>query len=178
MPGITQFTLEKGKHICRQLANGRCLRDIVSDSEVDCEISTAFNWVLANEDFKKEYQEAQKLQTESIRDSIVKDFNTENLGIIRTEDKIIINNNAVGLIREKINYLKVLRTMVFANKVKKLRHLKTCEEIVELIQELLSDSHISYDEAEKLCKVAELRLKAVELKQLSERVKQIEDSNK
>jgi hypothetical protein len=175
MPRHETYTPEKAEYLCREVAKGRSMLAVCEDKELDVDHTTIYHWLFKHDDFHDAYIEAQKLQTQSLKESMYKDMLTENLGVLEINGKVIINTNAVGVMREKLNYIKYFRGSILGTKIKKLKNAKTAQDITDLIQELLSDGQITIEESEKLCKIAELRIKAIELQELGTRLKAIED---
>jgi len=67
------FTEELADEICTRLANGESLRTICNSERDDFipSIGTVMRWVVENEKFREHYEEARRIQAETMADEIV-----------------------------------------------------------------------------------------------------------
>lgn len=84
------YTPEIADEICTRLANGESLRAICGSDRDDFmpALGTVMRWVVENQAFREQYEEARRIQAETMADEIVAIADGRDLG---TEEKVALS---------------------------------------------------------------------------------------
>ena len=173
----TKYTEELGAKICDMLATGKSIKQI----EETCDVTHA-TWELWRDtipSFSTAYRRARKLSVRLRMDQLSHIADDDSNDILYDKDgRIVINSAGVGRSRERAGAIKQWLGYVRGCQIKALANAKTADEVMTIAQAHLEDGEISYDEAEKLAKLAETRMKCTELEQVKASVEQLKESLK
>jgi hypothetical protein len=94
------------------------------------------------------------------------------------DGRIVINNAAVTRDNHRSTAIKSWLGYQRSLGSKGIAAAKTADDVMQLVQDKLESGEISYEEAEKLAKLAETRMKCTELEQVKASVEQLKESLK
>lgn len=157
--------------ICDAIANGQSFRKTCKDFNV--EFNSFYEAIHLDENLAKRFTRAQQLQMQTLKASIMDEVNNADAsyGVYISDDgKPMVNSNYGVVLRTKLECLAKIRGGLIGAKLKGLKNAKTAEEILNITQAAVEDQILTIDEAATLAKLAEIKLRAVEVQELGKKV--------
>jgi hypothetical protein len=162
----TKYTEELGAKICDMVTEGKSFSEI----SAACDISHA-SWLLWKDTipsfsalYSRARQDANALKLDRLERMM--DDDSKDVLVNPTTGQYVINTAAVARAREKAQCVKMSLAYQRSLGSKGIAAAKTADDVMQLVQDKLENGEISYEEAEKLAKLAESRMRITEQSEL------------